>query len=160
MRKVINRELCKKIKFYLTTKWYVYKSESVLENETHKIFGDFETQTDHQPEDQTKWWLTKEREREGGEKGGKERTHCVVDFAVPALNRVKFRENDKSEKFLDLAGELKKKNMEHEGDDDTNCNWRAWKDPQSFEELEIRGRVKTIQTTALLRSARILRRVL
>ena len=31
---------------------------------------------------------------------------------------------------------------------------------QGLEDLEIRGRVKTIQTTALLRSARILRRVL
>ena len=31
---------------------------------------------------------------------------------------------------------------------------------QGVEDLEIRGRLKTIQTTALLRSARILRRVL
>ncbi len=31
---------------------------------------------------------------------------------------------------------------------------------QRLEELEIRGRVETIQTTALLRSIRILRRVL
>ncbi len=31
---------------------------------------------------------------------------------------------------------------------------------QGLEDLEIRGRVETIQTTALLRSARILRRVL
>ena len=31
---------------------------------------------------------------------------------------------------------------------------------KGLEDLEIRGRVETIQTTALLRSARILRRVL
>ena len=31
---------------------------------------------------------------------------------------------------------------------------------QGLEDLEIRGRVKTVQTTTLLRSARILRRVL
>ena len=31
---------------------------------------------------------------------------------------------------------------------------------KSLEELEIRGRVETIQTTSLLRSARVLRRVL
>ena len=31
---------------------------------------------------------------------------------------------------------------------------------KGLEDLEIRGQVKTIQTTALLRSARILRRVL
>ena len=31
--------------FFLLTKWY--KAESVLENETHKILWDFQTQTDH-----------------------------------------------------------------------------------------------------------------
>ena len=36
--------------------------------------------------------------------------------------RVKIKENEKRDKCLDLARELKK-TMEHEGDDDTNCNW-------------------------------------
>ena len=37
--KVVNWELCKKLKFDHTTKWYVHKSESVLENDTLKISG-------------------------------------------------------------------------------------------------------------------------
>ena len=41
--------------------------------------------------------------------------------------------------------ETTKKDVEHEGDNDTNFNWCAWNDPK---------------TTALFRSARILRRVL
>ena len=53
--------------------------------------------------------------------------------------------------------------MAYEGDGDTNCNWYAWNDPQKLdkglEELEIEGQTETTQTTALLRSARILRRV-
>ena len=53
---------------------------------------------------------------------------------------------------------------EHEGDGDTNCNWCTRNNSQSLEkgldDLEIRGRVETIQTTELLRSVRILRRVL
>ena len=40
--------------------------------------------------------------------------------------------------------------MEHKSDGDTNCNWHT----------EIRGRVETIQTIALLILSRILRRVL
>ena len=42
VRKVIHGELCKKLKFDYTSKWYTYKPESVLENETHQIVWDFE----------------------------------------------------------------------------------------------------------------------
>ena len=44
--KVIHRKLCKRWKFDHSTKWYMYKIESVRENETHKIVSDFEIQTD------------------------------------------------------------------------------------------------------------------
>ena len=47
--------------------------------------------------------------------------------------------------------------MEHEGDKNNNFSFCLEK---RLRELEIRGRIKTIQTTALLKSARILRRVL
>ena len=57
-----------------------------------------------------------------------------------------------------------KKPMEHKSYGDTNCNLRARCSHQNIgidtEGLEIKGRVETIQTTALLLSARILRRVL
>ena len=44
--KVIHWELYKKLKFEHTTKWYMHKLESILENEMHKILWDFEIQTD------------------------------------------------------------------------------------------------------------------
>ena len=47
-----------------------------------------------------------------------------------------------------------------EGEGDTNCNWCAHNIVRGLGDLEIRGQEKTIQTTALLRSARILRKVL
>ena len=40
-------ELCKRLKFDHTIKWYIHKPESVLENETHGILWDFEIQIDH-----------------------------------------------------------------------------------------------------------------
>ena len=43
------------------------------------------------------------------------------NFAVPADHRIKLKECKKKDKYLDLARELKK-NMEHEGDNYTNCN--------------------------------------
>ena len=48
MGKVIYQELCKKLKFDYTNKWYMHNPESILENETHKVLWDFEIQTDLQ----------------------------------------------------------------------------------------------------------------
>ena len=45
--KVMYWELCKKLKFDHTNKWYMHTPASVLENETHKLLWDFEKQTDH-----------------------------------------------------------------------------------------------------------------
>ena len=93
----------------------------------------------------------------------KKRTCKIVDFAVPADHRIKLKECEKKNKYLDLARELKKlwymkvtiipivigafgtitKGLQ-----------------KGLEDLEVGGRVETIQTTTLLRTARILRRVL
>ena len=84
-------------------------------------------------------------------------------ITVPAVHRVKLKESEKKDKYLDLVRELKKL-----------WNMKVAIIPivigalgtvtkeliKGLEDLEIRERVKTIQTTALLRSARILRRVL
>ena len=40
--KVIHCQLCKKFKFDHTARWYMYKPESVVENEIHKLYWDFE----------------------------------------------------------------------------------------------------------------------
>ena len=45
--KVIQKELCKKLKFDHTTEWYMYKPESVVENKMHKLLWNFEVLTDH-----------------------------------------------------------------------------------------------------------------
>ena len=44
--KVIHWELCKKFNFDHTNKLYMYNPTSVLENDTHKLLGDFDIQTD------------------------------------------------------------------------------------------------------------------
>ena len=41
---VINWELRKKFKFDHMNEWYMHNPESVLENETHKLLWDLETQ--------------------------------------------------------------------------------------------------------------------
>ena len=87
----------------------------------------------------------------------------MVDFAVPADHRIILKESEKKDKYLDLARELKELwNMKVTivpiviGALGTITKWLL----KGLEELEVGGRVETIQMTALLRTARILRRVL
>ena len=80
----------------------------------------------------------------------KERTYRAVDFAVPTDHRIKLKECEKRDKYLDPAipivigafGTVTKGLV------------------QGLEDLEKTEQVETVQNTALLRSARILRRVL
>ena len=64
----------------------------------HKLLWDFNIQTDHLiPARQPDLIIIK-----------KERTCEIVDFAVLADHRVKFKESKKKDKYLDLARELNK----------------------------------------------------
>ena len=44
--KMILWELCKKLKFDHTNKWYMHNPDSVIKNKTHKLLCDFDIQTD------------------------------------------------------------------------------------------------------------------
>ena len=93
----------------------------------------------------------------------KKRICKIIDFAVPADHRVNLKESEMKDKYLDLARELKKL-----------LNMKVTIVPivigalgtitkgllKGLEDLGVGGRVETIQTTALLRTARILRQVL
>ena len=72
---------------------------------------------------------------------------------------MKIKENENNVKYLDLARQQKA--VEQEGNVDTNYSWFVWNGPQMIrKELEIRGKIETIQTTGMLRSTRILRKIL
>ncbi len=132
----------------------MHNPESVPENETHKLLWDFDIQTDH---------LISARRPDLIIINKKKRICKIVDFAVPADHRVKLKESEKKDKYLDLARELKKLwNMKVTiipiviGAFGTVTKGLI----KGLEDLEVGGRVETIQTTTLLRTARILRRVL
>ena len=129
----------------------------VPENNTHKLLWDFDIHTDH---------LISVRRPDLkiiNKKKKKKRTCKIVDFAVPADHRIILKECEKKDKYLDLARELKKL-----------WNMKVTIVPivigvfgtitkgllEGLEGLEVGRRVETIQMTALLRTARILRRVL
>ena len=152
--KVIHWEICKKFKFDHTNKWYMHKPAPVPENDTYKLLWDFNIHSDH---------LISARRPDLIIIIKKKRIFKIVDFAVPADQRLKLKECEKKNKYLNLARELKKL-----------WNMKVTIEPivigalgtvtkgllKGLGDLEVGSRVETIQTTALLTTARILRRVL
>ena len=124
----------------------------VQENDSHKLLWDFNIQTDH---------LIPARRPDLIIINKRKRICKIVDFAVLADHRINLKENEKKDKYL--ARELKKL-----------LNMKVTIVPivigalgtvtkgllKGLEDLEVSGRVETIQMTALLRMAKILRRIL
>ena len=55
----------------------------------------------------------------------KKRIFKIVYFAVTADHRIKLKECEKTDKYVDFPRELKKA-VEHESDDFSNCDWCFW----------------------------------
>ena len=125
-----------------------------VENDTHKLLRDFEIQTDYQISSRRPDLIIINK---------KERTCRIENFAVPVDHEIKFKGWKKRDKYFEVARDLKKLwnikvtiililisalRTESKGL------------VQGLEDSEITGRVETVQNTALLRSVRILRRVL
>ena len=72
----------------------------VLRNATHKLLWDFKIPTDHLiPARRPNLIISSKK---------KKRTCKIVNFPVPADHRIKLKECEKKDKYLDLAKELKK----------------------------------------------------
>ena len=126
----------------------------VLENHTHKLLWDFNIQTDH---------LISARIPDLIIINKKKKISKIFDFAVPADHKINLKEWEKKDIYLDLTRELKKLwNMKVTivpiviGAFGTITKGLL----KGLEDLEVGRRVETIQMTALLRTARILRLVL
>ena len=124
-------------------------------NYTHRLLWDFDIHTDHLISATIPDLIIIKKK--------KKRTCKIVDFSVPADHRIRLKEGEKKDKYLDLARELKKLwNMKVTiiliviGSFGTITKGLL----KQLVDLEIDGPMVTIQTTALLRTARILRRVL
>ena len=152
--KVIHWGMSKKFRFDHTNKWYMHNLAPVIENNTDKLLCDFDIHTIH---------LISARRPDLIIINKKKRTCKIVNFAVPSDHRIKLKECEKKDKYLDLARELKKL-----------LNMKVTIIPivisafgtvtkgllKGLGDLEVGERVETIQTTTLLRMARILRGVL
>ena len=107
--KVIHREMCKKFKFDHANKWYMHNTAPVIENDTHKLLWDFDIQTDHLISARRPDLIIINKKK-------KKKICKIVDFSVPVDHRIKQKECEKRDKYLDLAIELKK-TMEYKSGD-------------------------------------------
>ena len=134
----------------------MHNSVPLQENDTRKRLTRFDIHTDHLISARRPDLIIINKKK-------KKRSCKIVDFAVPADQRIKLKEYEKKDKYLDLARELKKL-----------WNMKATIVPivispfctitkgllKGLEDLEVGGWIETIQMIALLRTARILRKVL
>ena len=133
-----------------THKWYLHIPVPVLENDTHKLLWDFDTHTDHLISARRPDLIIIE----------KKRTCKIVDFAVLADHGIKLKECKMKNKYIDLTRELKK--LEKIKVTIVPIVIGAFGTVTKGLLKSLRGLEvgETIQMTALLRTARLLRRVL
>ncbi len=86
MRKVIHRELCKRLEFGPAYEGYMRKRDSVQVNEKHRVLWDFGIHAD-QPIQARRLLINKMK-----------RTCRLIDFALP----IGIKENVEMNKLLDL----------------------------------------------------------
>ena len=144
--------MCKKFKFNHPKIWYMHNPTSVLLNNSYKLLCDLDIQTDHLISVRRPCLIII-----------KKKPCKFMDFAVSADHKIKLKENEKKYKDVDLARELK-----------TLLNMKVniisivisafgtltKRLLNGLENLEIRERMETIQTTTLFRTTRILKRCL
>ena len=150
----IHWDLSGKCGFERKERWYENVPESVLENEDYKLLWDFSVRTDHEIGARRPDLVIIDK---------RDKSCQIIDVAIPEDNGVREKEDEKVEKYQDLAREVRKMwgvrtkvipvvvgalgsiPMR------LNDNLRA---------IEVGIPVRLIQRCALLGSARILRKVL
>ena len=152
--RVVHWELCMNYRVECRDKWYEHSPKSVEKNEEVKLLWDFTIQTDSEIHHRRPDIVIQKK---------KAKETIIVDIAVPGDSNVLQKETEKYEKYQDLAREIK----------------RIWKSRTKvvpvvvgalgsvskklagqLEQLGIKDRTRTMQKSALLGSAHILRKVL
>ena len=134
--------------------WYKHDPEAVVENDKFKILWDFTIQTDH---------IISARRPDIVVIDKQEKKCQIIDVAIPVDGRIDKKEEEKIEKYQELGREIKKLwNLKVKvipivvgalGSVTERLN-------EYLSEMGVTTRVELIQKSALLGSARILRKVL
>ena len=99
MARAIHWDLSEKYGFERSERWYDHVQDSVLENEDYKMLWDFSVRTDHEIEARRPDLLITDKN---------EKNCQIIDVAIPEDGRVRAKEDEKVEKDQDLAREVRK----------------------------------------------------
>lgn len=97
--KKVHWEVSKQCRFDDKEKWYEHEPNAVCENNDFHILWDFEVQTDHAIEARRADMIVTDK---------KNNICKIIDFTVPFDSRVDSKEVEKIEKYQDLAREVRK----------------------------------------------------
>ena len=97
--RAVHWDLSEKYGFKQRERWYDHVPGSVLENEDYKMLWDFSVQTDHEIESRRPDLLIIDKS---------EKNCQNIDVAIPEDGRVRAKEDEKVEKYQDLAREVRK----------------------------------------------------
>ena len=97
--RAIHWDLSGKCGFDRNDKWYNHVPESVLENENYKLLWDFSIRTDHNIEARRPDLVLVDKS---------EKRCQIIDVAIPEDSGVKEKEDEKIEKYQNLARELRR----------------------------------------------------
>ena len=150
---VVHWELCGKYSIDYSDKWYEHVPRKVEENEEVKILWDFDIQTDREIHHRRPGIVAQRK---------KERETIIVDIAVPGDCNVVQKEIEKREKYQDLAREIGNlwKTRTKVVPVVVGALGSVFKQLKChLEKIESPERKRTLQKSALLGSAHILRKV-
>ena len=153
--RLVHWEICKKYNLSRTEKRYHHIQDGVITHENIKLLLDFSIHTDYEIEHRRPDIVVELKSEKG----------ClIIDIAVAGDNRIKQKEHEKREKYQDLKREIarlwghRKVSVIPVVVGMLGC---VTKDAEQYlEKIEIKVRTDLIQKTALLGTARILRKVL
>ena len=92
--RAIHWDLSEKYGFEQSERWYDQVPDSVLGNEDYKMLWDFSVRTDHEIEARRPDLLIIDKN---------EKNCQIIDVAIPEDGRVRAKEDEKVEKYQDLA---------------------------------------------------------
>ena len=90
-------DLSGKCGFERNERWYDHVPESVLENDDYKLLWDFSMRTDHEIRARRPDLVIIDK---------KDKSFQIIDVAIPEDGRVREKEDEKVEKYQDLAREV------------------------------------------------------
>ena len=153
--RIVHWTLCGKYDLERETNWYEHSPQGVVESDKVKMLWDFMIQCDHYIECRKPDIVVVEKE---------EKKCIIIDIAIPGDNRVGAKEKEKIEKYDNLKWEVKKMWSMKKVEivpvvigalGAVSKNFELY-----IEKLGIQIKTEHLQKTALLGTARILRRTL